>query len=254
MGDSSNRPRVLLHGFTGSPASFESSLPGLEADVTVVAPTLPGHLEVPAPVDLNDALSRLRTSIEDAGPPVHIVGYSLGGRLGMHYTLRFPEHVCSATFLGSRPGLPDSTARADRRRTDSGLAELLQNGGLEPFLARWEQLPLLRPRTSDLTAIAESQRIRRLHSASSLAKTLETLSVGALPDLWTQLARIEAPCRWVAGAFDTEYRALMAKAAELTPNGEFVEIREAGHAILVDAPTAVASLIQRPQGAAMRPR
>lgn len=218
-----------------------------------MAPTLPGHLDVPAPIDLDDALSWLCRSIEEAGPPVHLMGYSLGGRLGMHYVHRFPEHVCSATFLGSRPGLTDSTARADRCRADRKLAALLRNGGLESFLECWEQLPLLRPRTSDRDAIAKSKSIRRLHSASSLATTLDTLSVGALPDLWPQLARIEVPCRWVAGAFDTEYRALMTKAATLSPKGEFIEIAGAGHAILVDAPSAVTSLVQGPPRASTLP-
>ncbi|MEO1174326.1 MAG: alpha/beta fold hydrolase, partial [Myxococcota bacterium] len=202
---------VLLHGFTGSPVSFRPVQARLAHPST--APTLPGHDGTPPPTDLDDALEAIR---DQAGPkPFHLAGYSLGGRLALHYGLRYPEDVSALTIFGARPGIRTAGERLERLESDRQLASVLRHQGLEAFLGVWEALPLLQPKTLDRQAVAESKAIRRRHDASGLAGALETLSVAALPDLWPHLRDLPCNPLWVFGEADAVYRPLMRQASEI---------------------------------------
>lgn len=237
------RPVVLLHGYTGSPASFRATLAQLPPDAPVVTPTLPGHDDTPPPTALGDAFRAIDSALTRLGERAHVLGYSLGGRMALHFTLAHPERVARLTLLGARPGIGDPHERASRRASDRRWSELLRVDGLEPFLEQWEAQALLQPRTTDAEAIAEARAIRRRHSAAGLAAAMDVFSVAALPDLWPRLAELNVPVTWASGEHDTHYRALMQHAAERI--GEHTSIRGAGHSVLVDNPAAIAELAMR---------
>lgn len=229
---------VLLHGFTGSPVSFRPVIARLRPG-PVVAPVLPGHDGVAPTTHLDDTLAAIR---EQVGPgPHHLAGYSLGGRLALHFALRFPEDVTGLTVFGARPGLQEPKDRAARLEQDRQLASVLRREGLERFLEHWEAVPLLRPRTPNADRIAESRAIRRRHDPFALATALETLSVAILPNLWPRLGELSPSVRWVFGEHDPVYRQLMTQAAEIT--GDLRNLEGAGHAVLVDQPEGVAKIL-----------
>jgi pimeloyl-ACP methyl ester carboxylesterase len=62
------------------------------------------------------AIADLLAVIEEAGPPAHLVGHSLGGYLSMAVALRRPELVQSLTMIGSGPGYRDPRARDEWNR------------------------------------------------------------------------------------------------------------------------------------------
>ena len=98
---------VLVHGFTGSPTSWEAVVARLPSDWTVIAPALVGHRGGPvgdpgrgfeAEVDRLAEWVRARTS-----EPSHLVGYSLGARLGLGMLVRHPAQFARATLIGTNP-------------------------------------------------------------------------------------------------------------------------------------------------------
>ena len=124
---------VVLHGFTGdgdTMASIVDRLPG-----RVEAPDLPGHGRGPHPTDPDrysvDAMAR--SVVGDRRDPVHLVGYSMGGRVALTAACRFPDKVRSLSLIGASAGIVDPVERAARAAADDALADTIE-GDLAAFV------------------------------------------------------------------------------------------------------------------------
>ena len=160
---------VLLHGFTGSPASWAPVLEQL-ADVDALAPALTGHGAETDAVDFRDEVDRLQQIVDTwrANDPVHLAGYSLGARIALAMALERPDSYASVTLIGVNPGPRSETERAERRAADTKWIELLDRG-IEPFVDEWEKLPLWASQARLPAATRKAQReARLLHEPSGL--------------------------------------------------------------------------------------
>ena len=87
-------PLVLLHGFTGCPATWDRLVPLLEPHHEILAPALVGHHGgPPVPAGMTNPIATMADAIEqamdDAGyEKAHIVGNSLGGWLAFEMGAR----------------------------------------------------------------------------------------------------------------------------------------------------------------------
>jgi pimeloyl-ACP methyl ester carboxylesterase len=104
------RPVLLVPGWTGSKEDFIAVVAPLAASGrTCVAVDLRGQYETPGPDDpdayaLSDYAADLAEIAGELGPPVHVLGHSLGGLIAQTLVARHPEIVCSLTLLCSGPG------------------------------------------------------------------------------------------------------------------------------------------------------
>jgi len=100
---------VLIHGFAGSPASWDAVVERLPEDWSVLRPALAGHDPLagwPQEVrSFEDEVDRLAHEI-GPGPPSLLCGYSLGGRLALGLLARHPGRFAAALVIGAHPGLP----------------------------------------------------------------------------------------------------------------------------------------------------
>ena len=93
----------MLHGFTGSQASFARlAVPGL-----ALVPTLGGHLSEAASADFWGEVERLAAFAPGA---TELFGYSLGSRLALGLLARYPERFERAVLVSAHPGLSGSEA------------------------------------------------------------------------------------------------------------------------------------------------
>lgn len=250
-------PLVLLHGFTGSPASWDEVRTHLHPSTPVLAPALFGHDGTPG-VDqvrsFTDELDRLAAAVRvwAAGDVSHraaprLVGYSLGGRLALGLLVRYPELFGPAVLIGSSPGLADDAERRARRHRDEEWARLLEADGLSTFVAAWERMPLFgTQRRLPAHALAEQDRIRRSHDPRGLARSLRVLGLGAMPDYRPQLAAIDRPVRLVVGEADGRFRGLAAEMGGRIPGAEVRVVADAGHNVVLERPGDVARIIEEP--------
>jgi len=99
---------VLIHGITGSAATWDDVLPWLAERHTVVAPDLFGHGRSAKPrgdYSLGAYANGIRDLLEVLGiPRATIVGHSLGGGIAMQFAYQFPER-CERLVLVSSGGL-----------------------------------------------------------------------------------------------------------------------------------------------------
>ncbi len=99
---------LLIHGITGSAATWDDVLPWLAEHHTVVAPDLLGHGRSAKPrgdYSLGAYANGLRDLMEVLGHErTTVVGHSLGGGIAMQFAYQFPER-CERLVLVSSGGL-----------------------------------------------------------------------------------------------------------------------------------------------------
>ena len=254
-------PLALIHGFTGSPASWQGVLDALAERPRVVAPPLLGHQgcaqQAPlsggfeAEVDrLADELraARVGAGADSSAAPerYHLCGYSLGGRLALGLLLRHPDLFAGATIVGAHHGLASEGERRERRASDERWCALLESEGLDAFIERWEALPLFASQASASPEALRAQRsTRRAQSASGLAASLRTVGLGAMPYYLPRLASVAAPVTLLTGALDEKFDALACAMREAAPSIAHRRVRGAGHNLILERPEAIAEALAR---------
>lgn len=230
---------LILHGFTGSHLSNLPLARALrEAGFGIILPDLLGHGLSDAPAEparyamphaANDLLS-----ICDAIDPseVHLVGYSMGGRLALYLALHDAERWRSLVLESSTAGIEDAQERAQRRASDETLATNIETKGIAWFVDYWDSLPLWSHQTSEQREALRQQRLN--NHPRGLAHSLRGMGTGAQPPLWDQLAGVRCPSLLMAGEHDRKFVALAQRLQAGIPSAQFRLIAQAGHAVHVE--------------------
>lgn len=235
---------LLIHGFTGAPLAWARVVERLQRPAH--CPQLGGHAGlVPTARSFVEEVDRIAAwTLERTASPVHLAGYSLGGRIALGLLVRHPSLISSATIIGAHPGLePDQrSARVDQ---DESWAAMLEHQGLPAFLDAWEKLPLWSTQGTVDPAIAEEQRRwRRSHDATGLAWALRTLGLGRMPSWREHLPRIDQPTTFIAGDADPKFSLLAESMAGLTRCGRFLSFPRCGHNVVLEQPDALGTFLR----------
>jgi 2-succinyl-6-hydroxy-2,4-cyclohexadiene-1-carboxylate synthase len=224
---------VLVPGFTQTAAAWDP-----------VRAHLPGEIET-APVDVPTGLGFVETAaaIGDAAGVAIYVGYSMGGRLCLRLALDRPDVVRGLVLLSASPGIADDAERAARREADEKLAREVERDGVDAFLERWLRQPLF----ATLPPDAAGLHARRAgNTVATLTHALRILGAGAQEPLWDRLPDLEPPFLPVAGTLDEKYVDIAFEmATRVGPDVHPVLIGGAGHAVHLENPVQVASVLGR---------
>jgi 2-succinyl-6-hydroxy-2,4-cyclohexadiene-1-carboxylate synthase len=224
---------VLVPGFTQAAATWDPVRTHLGDDIDV------------APLDVPTGLDFVATAaaLGELGGRAVYAGYSMGGRLCLRLALDDPDRVRGLVLLSASPGIADLTERAARRKADEELALEIERDGVDPFLARWLRQPLF----ASLPADAAGLDARRAgNTVATLTHALRALGAGAQEPLWERLGDLEPPFLPVAGTLDEKYVDIAFEMARAIGRDVHpVLIGGAGHAVHLEQPEAVASLVRR---------
>ncbi len=236
---------VCLHGFTGAPDAWDAVVEFLPSGIEAVCPTIVGHdPSLPLVGAFGDEVDRLAAALPRADGPLHLAGYSLGGRLALGLLVRHRELFASATLIGVHPGHSDEAERRQRAAADDELAASLERDGVERFVDHWQGLSLFASQRDLPADVLETQRRRRLrHRAEGLAYALRYLSLGRMPDWRRELPGLDLPVHLMAGELDAKFRRLAESMAQILPVGSVEVVDGAGHNLTLEAPRAVARAI-----------
>lgn len=240
-------PIVLIHGFTGSSASWDGVRRALDAEPALASPL--GHGEPGAPhpsiQTWDDELRRLVASFPPE--PVHLGGYSLGARLALGLALTYPERVARLTLISGHTGLTTDAERRERRSSDAGWCSLLETNGIEAFVNAWEGQPLFASQQGLPASVRAQHRAERLrHDARGLARSLRVTGVAEMPDYAPRLASLTLPVTVMAGELDPKFLGLGRAASERIRGSRFVVAPSAGHDLLLERPDLVALVLREP--------
>lgn len=105
-----SEPILLLHGMSASGDSFRELMAALASDFWLIAPDIPGfgYSENTSPYTFPHLVEWLAAFTGQLKvQPVHILGHSFGGALGVSFALAYPHDVQSLVLLAPsvlRPG------------------------------------------------------------------------------------------------------------------------------------------------------
>ncbi len=224
---------LLVHGFAGTPLAWAEIVPRLSGNAT--APAVPGH-NAPARNTFADYVDWLVAEVSLVAPPVHLVGYSAGGRIVAGALARGIE-CAAATLISTNLGLGSERERAERAVIDAAWSKLLRDEGIDAFTDAWEAQPIF----ASQSQASESRRVWQRMSRTSLAPdvladAMDALSLSRMPDLRAAMRAIRVPWQLVVGALDTKFVAL----AKGTGATRVTELAGCGHNPLIEAPEALA--------------
>ena len=180
--------------------------------------------------------------VEQAAPGGSVlVGYSMGGRLGLHAALRHPDRYGGLVTVGVSAGIEDPAARATRRLADDRLADWMERSSIEEIVARWEQLPVFAGQPHELV---DAQRTGRLaHEPADLARLLRSAGQGVLDPVWGELPELRVPVLILAGELDTVYADAALRMAEVMPRATAHLVPGAGHAAHLESPGGLSAAL-----------
>jgi 2-succinyl-6-hydroxy-2,4-cyclohexadiene-1-carboxylate synthase len=219
--------RFLIPGFSQTAGAW-----------TKVAAALPDTVEAhPLDVPALETFESTAAGLAEAGRGLW-AGYSMGGRLALWIALERPEVVDALVLVSSSPGIEGTRDRETRRRSDEELAALAESGGRERFLERWLGQPIF-------TGLDPTEAARnRLASSSEMARQLRILGPGAHESMWDRLGQLSMPVAVLAGERDEKYtRIARQTTTAIGSNASLHIVPGAGHALLQEAPEAVAAVI-----------
>ena len=235
----SDRPLFCLHGFTLSGAQFVPMSQYLERPIA--APDLPGHAGSIYQPTVDGAVADLAEVIEMLGAPLPVLGYSMGGRLGLALAVERPELVSHLTLVSASPGLEDRTARAAQ---DRELARQVLDLGVAQVLDDWRSRPLTSTDAVDEETRALDRAVREDNTAAGLATALRGLGQGAFPYLGDRIGELAMPLLTVAGGRDDRYSALARSMADAAPHGQSKILFGIGHNVVLEAPEELAAIVE----------
>ena len=241
---------VALHGFTGSGKDFEPLRECLDPRFEVTAPDFPGHGDLtnqrdPSAYSLAEHLNTISDATDAANEPITLLGYSMGGRLALHWALAHPERVRRLILIGASPGLRTHDEREERIRGDQALAQFIRVEGLNKFLKYWNTKTFFKPLLALPPDRLDPILIRRQkNSPEALALSLEHVGTGILPSLWNRLTELKCRTDLVVGQHDGKFIEIAHAMAERMPKSRISIIEDAGHAVHLEKPQDLATLIE----------
>lgn len=245
-------PIIALHGFTGDSTTMFPLVEEVREGRPAILVDLIGHGDSQAPDHLEhysmaSVVDQVLSVIGLHDPmTVHLIGYSLGGRVALSMAARAPWYFGSLTVLSATPGLADPTERSARHDADLARAEHLLDIGVDAFIDEWLDLDLFAPYVAGLSAddLARTTQQRRRSTPIGLANSLRGTGTGAMPPLWAVLPSIRSPLLAIAGAKDVPYVDIATELAQHVKSGGVEIIEGAGHVVHVENLDRVASLVR----------
>jgi 3-oxoadipate enol-lactonase len=241
-------PVLFLHGFLFDGRQYDAQVQALRETFRCVTvdfrgqgrstPARGGYQVEQQAADVLAVLRRLDLA------PVHLVGLSMGGFVGLRLAARQPELLRSLTLVNT------SAAAHPRGKVPRQLvlAAVARVAGVSPslVLAGVEQEMYGEAFRTDPARVGERERWRARWAVAdrrSLVRTL--LGFMVRPDLRSELADITTPTLVIAGGADVSLPpGHSAELHRLIAGSRYVVLPEVGHSSPVEAPAEVTRLLR----------
>lgn len=178
-----------------------------------------------------------------AGNAYSILGYSMGGRIGCAYALKYEQEVKTLILESASFGIESVVDRAKRYEDDRRLAESILNNGIDWFERYWSEQRIFATQETLPDSVKNEIRQRRLQNDKrSLAYTLLGSGQGVFPFCGKQLEKVSFPVMYICGSQDEKY--VNIGKSMIRKNFTFCSVNSAGHNVHVEQPDEYSKLVQ----------
>lgn len=243
---------ILLHGFTGDTRTWHPFISQWQDQNQLIMIDILGHGKTDSPKDperyrIEKVAQDIREILNELYiEQTHILGYSMGGRLALTFTILYPDKVRSLFLESSSPGLEEVEEREKRVNQDEVLAQMILEKGLETFVDYWENIPLFATQSTLDDSIRERIRNQRLEqNPVGLANSLRGMGTGRQPSWWKKLRAVTVPTFLLCGEQDKKFCRINKRMKQLLPNGKFITFSQVGHAIHVEDPVNFGKMVRK---------
>ena len=239
------KPLVCFHGFSESGSTWDGiEVPGYR----LIRIDSMGHGRSARPMELQpyelpQMLSDLhRVIYAVAGESYALMGYSMGARLALLYTLEYPKGVTHLVLESGSIGIEDEGERQERYLADTALGNRIREQDIQWFSETWAKLDIFKTQQSLPAKVQQQiQRRRLLNSPHALAFTLEGSGQGSMPYVGHRLLELTMPVCYISGELDSKYTAIGAQYF-----GDIHRIvSKVGHNVHVEAPEAYRQILKQ---------
>lgn len=166
------------------------------------------------------------------------LGYSLGGRLGLHILKKHSHYFDHFIFLSTHPGLQSNQEKEQRRAMDLQWSSEITDSHWDQFLAKWNSQSVFQ------LSLHEPQRLKSNYDLEKLRSSLDNWSLAIQEDLRLEIKKYQNKITWVIGQQDKKFLHL---AEDLKQKKILLNFNRifSGHRILFENPRAVSELLHK---------
>lgn len=235
----SGTPLVLLHGYPLDRTIWEAIVPLLQSDFDLILPDLRGFGQSPtteSPYTVDDMADDVAALLDSLGlKQIALGGHSMGGYVALAFARRYPARLRGLALLASQAAADSPERRAARYQT----IEQIKSQGIESVAETMSERltinPDLRPRLKYL--------ILQQHPAGLIGALR---AMAERPDATAQLAHLPCPLILIHGQVDELVPiARVREIQTLVPQAVLIEIPNAAHMPMLEAPAATAEALKR---------
>lgn len=222
--EGAGEPLVLLHGLFGALSNFKDLVDHFKQTHKVIIPMLPLFDLTILDTTVGGLAKHVQKFLDTMNyGKVHLLGNSLGGHVGLVYTLKHQDKVKTLTLTGSS-GL-----------FENGMGETYPKRGDYDFIKKKTELTFYDP------AVANKELVDEVYSiVNNRLKALKIISLAKSAirhNLGDELKEIVVPTCLVWGKNDTITPPMVAEEfKKLIPNSELHWIDKCGHAPMMEVP------------------
>jgi len=222
--EGNGEPLILLHGLFGALSNFKDLVEGFKATHRVIIPILPLYDLTLLETSVSGLAKYVSKFIEfkELGQ-VHLLGNSLGGHVGLVYTLKHPEHVKTLILTGSS-GL-----------FENGMGETYPKRGDYEFIRKKTELTFYDPKVASKELVDEVYGI--VNNRLKALKIIALAKSAIRHNLGDELQEIKAPTCLIWGKNDTITPPMVAEEFQkMIPHSELHWVDKCGHAAMMEVP------------------
>lgn len=217
-------PLVLLHGLFGALSNFKDLIDHFKGTHRVYIPMLPLFDLTMLDTTVNGLAKYVTKFIEAKDfDKVHLLGNSLGGHIGLVYTLKHQDKVKSLTLTGSS-GL-----------FENGMGETYPKRGDYDYIKKKTELTFYDPKVATKELVDEVYSIT--NNRLKVIKIIALAKSAIRHNLGDELQEIKVPTCLIWGRNDTITPPMVAEEFhKLIPGSELHWIDKCGHAPMMEVP------------------
>ena len=237
-------PILFLHGFTGSSNDWKFILGKIPTNFTPIFIDLIGHGKSSSPDEISKYSEEFQIDIINqlldflAIKKIILVGYSMGGRLALSFTVNHPQKVKALILESTSFGIENHAERKERIFADAELSKQIVNKGKTDFIEYWMNIPLFESFRKVDDSKIEKLRQNKIsdNNVIGLQNSLVGFSQGKTNYLGDSLQLIKVKVLLIAGELDKKYCMIAKEMRRKIENSEIKTVNNCGHNVHFEKP------------------